>query len=256
MKTSLYKMPFQKRLTGNFGFAYPVVCKQLHPGTTWRQDVSALIRSQPMLAPAMGRISVTFATYFCPNRILNDDWENFITGGLDGAQTPVNPTVNSGAGFDPGSLGDFLNFPTGVANIDVSAYPFRCYGEVYNQYIRDEQLMPAVVVSKASGSDTTTSKDLKRAAWRRDYFTKARPRPQLGNPIAIPLLGDAPVVGNNTNFTVKIGSGSSNFVQATDSSGLPRLQMASTPAGTAAIRWGNESGLKADMSAVAGPSVE
>lgn len=281
LKRSLYHMPFQKRLTANFGYAYPIVCKQLHPGTVWRQDVSALIRSQPMLAPAMGRISVTFATYFVPNRLMNDDWEDFITGGLNGTAAPAAPTItiNNGTGYAPGSLADFLGLPTGVDDITHSAYPQRAYGLVTNNYLIDEQLSTPVVVSTASGPDTTTNQDLQLACWRRDYFTKARPSPQLGTAVAIPLLGSAPVegfapvlglaIGNTTSYTATSPAGSV-MADGTVSPSGTNWSTSSLGALTAAVQGLNStklpylranadasnSTMEVDLGAVAGPSVE
>lgn len=280
MRKSTFVTPFEKNWTGNFGYAYPIVARQLHPGMVWRQDVDALVRTQPLLSPVMGRMKVTMATYFCPNRILNDTWEDFITGGLDGDQSPAAPTITAPAetGWLPGSLPDMLNHPVGVPGVVVNAYKVRAYGEVYNNYIRDEQLMPAITVSKAAGPDTTTNILLKRAAWRRDYLTKARPQPQLGAAVAIPLLGNAPVSGTapvmgigpvdtqgavaaqqirNADGTSTTGDG-----WATNTAGIRIRAMSATGAGASnypqitADASDALSTMEADLSLVAGPTVE
>ena len=107
-----------------------------------------------------------------------------------------------------GSLGDLLGYPTGVqitAAMRASALPFHHYANIYNYHYRDSQLQTELTIDYGNGEDTTTSRDLKRPAWKRDYFTKCRPEPQLGPEIVIPLGEQLPVLGigvkNTANFT-------------------------------------------------------
>ena len=86
--------------------------------------------------------------------------------------------------------------------ISHSALPVRMYNLVYNTAYRDSQLQTEIPVSLNSGLDTTTPRNLLAPCWKRDYFTKCRPAPQLGADVILPLTGDAPVVGLAVNNTV------------------------------------------------------
>lgn len=198
MKRSLFNLSHERLSTFNGGQLVPIMCELMSPGDVWRQNTSALVRTQPMLAPVMHKVNVSIHHWFVPLRTLmvQDDWENFITGGLDGLQAPALPTitVNTGSGWAVGSLADHLGFPTGVDDITVSAFPMRAYASIYNNFYADEQLNTPVALSTAPGPDTTTSQVLLSGAWEKDYFTKARPSPQLGPAVTIPLTGNAPVV--------------------------------------------------------------
>lgn len=199
IKRSVFNLTHDRLSTFDGGKLVPAMCEMLAPGDMWRQNTSALVRTQPLLAPVMHKVNVTVHHWFVPLRLLmvQEDWENFITGGLDGAASVTLPTitVNTGTGYAIGSLADHLGLPTGVDDITVSAFPFRAYGEIYNNWYADEQLNTPVVVSKAAGVDTTTNTTLLSACWEKDYFTKARPEPQLGAAVTIPLTGNAPVTG-------------------------------------------------------------
>lgn len=279
VQRSTFVMPFRKDFTANFGFAYPVFSRQLAPGTTWRMDLEQLVRTQAMLAPALGRVRITLNTYFVPNRLTHVDWENFITGGLDGLQNPSRPYVTAPVGgWDPGSLQDFFGWPTDVAGVVANAYKQRAYGLIYNNFVRDQQLMPPVTVSLLSGADTTTNSILLRAANNRDYFNKARPSPQLGTPVAIPLAGSAPITGKAPVMGLGTDSGSASAavtnVRQSDlsTSTLPVAYKTGTSALTFAMTGtvGSTTGfpsifadadetnstMEADLDLVAGPTAE
>lgn len=198
MARNAFSLSHQKILSGNMGQLLPVTCVDVLPGDTFRYSMSALVRAAPLMAPVMTPTHMMSHTFFVPLRLLWTDFENFITGGPDGTSEPVFPTIKAPAGgFAIGSLADYLGLPTGAAhgNIEVSALPFRALAIIYNEYFRDQDLEPLLTVSLASGLDTTTSTALQNVAWGKDYFTTARPTPQKGPDVFIPLGTQAPIMG-------------------------------------------------------------
>ena len=103
-----------------------------------------------------------------------------------------------------GGLLDYLGVPPYVDALPISALPVRGYQLIFNEWYRDQDLVGAIPISKASGNDTTTDRFLRNAAWEKDYFTSSRPWTQKGPTVSIPLTGDAPVIGvgvyNNQAF--------------------------------------------------------
>ena len=106
--------------------------------------------------------------YLFPYCLLWNNWQSFITGGEDGTDASVFPTVSSGAtGKATGTLWDYMGCPTNwtddssashtVANFSVSALPFRAYAMIFNEWYRDQNLVDPVAISLADGVDTTTN---------------------------------------------------------------------------------------------------
>ena len=122
----------------------------------------------------------------------HDKWEDFITGGRDGLDATVLPTVTLPS-VAVGSLADYLGIPTTASPVTVSAFPFRAYAEIFNNYYRDNDLTTPLGISYASGADVTTSTTLQNACWEKDYFTSCRASPQKGTVVNIPLGTTAPV---------------------------------------------------------------
>lgn len=208
MRRTLFNLSHERLLTCNLGQLVPICVAELSPGDIWRQHTSALIRLQALLAPVYHKVDVIIEHFFVPYRILwnesqNESWEAFITTGLNGQQTPEFPTItlpNSGAGgVVENSLADYLRIPLGNnadgSGYEVSAFKFRAYAEICNNWYFDQQLDTLLTVDLGSGPDTTTNTTLQYARWGKDYFTAARPEPQLGSEVTIPLTGNAPITG-------------------------------------------------------------
>lgn len=229
MKRSKFNLGYTKLLSMNMGTLVPIGLTEVLPGDSFRHNTTALVRAAPLLAPPMHPVDVRIHHWFVPNRLVWSNWESFITGGPDGLNASVFPTIT----LNPtvGSLGDYLGVPPGTS-IAVSALPFRAYALIFNRWYRDEDLMSSVAVSTADGADTTTSTSLLNIAWEKDYYTTSRPWEVKGPAVTIPITGTGQVkglgftspggAGPNSNRTViETGGGSVQYAQSqqTDSNG-------------------------------------
>jgi len=205
----------------DLGELIPLNLVEVLPGDTFQKATSALIRASPLLAPVMHKVNVDMYDFFVPNRLVWEDWEDFITGGEDGLDASVFPTITTppSTGFAVGSLADYLGVPPGVASREVSALPFRAYALIFNEWFRDQDLVTPLTIDTTSGPDTTTSVALQNAAWPKDYFTSARPWESKGAEITIPLGTTAPVKGIGTNASSPFPDGSSANIRETGGTG-------------------------------------
>lgn len=187
-KRNKFSLSHYRLFTGKMGYIIPIGLVEVLPGDSVRHATSLFMRLAPMLAPVMHPCHVCIHTWYVPFRLVWDEFEDFITGGPDGLNTSVFPTVTApSGGFAIGSLADYMQVPTGVAGIEISALPFRAYNLIYNEWYRDQDLEKELVFSTDSGADTTTSMQLMRGDWARDIFTTARPWPQKGLDVSVPV---------------------------------------------------------------------
>lgn len=200
MKRNKFSLSNTKLLSCDMGEIVPCGVTEVLAGDSIQQATSALVRAAPLLSPVMHPVHVNIHHWFVPNRLIWEDWENFITGGPDGMDASVFPTITAPAstGFATGSLADYLGVPTGVPDLEVSALPFRAYALIYNEWYRDQDLVAKLALDVTSGPDTTTNTALQVGAWEKDYFTTARPWEQKGPSITVPLGTSAPVRGIGT----------------------------------------------------------
>lgn len=210
-KRSKFNLGHTHLTSMKMGYLVPVMCQEALPGDTWLGDTKLFLRMAPLLAPVMHRLNITISTFFVPTRIIWDDFESFITGGPNGTDDSVPPTVS----ITPtvGSLADHLGLPLTENAITVSALPFRAMSLIWNDRYRDQDLQDPVEFSTESGPDETTPTELFRAAWGKDYFTTARPSPQKGPQLVLPIGDLAPVIlGNAPNDGVKLLNSADNSV--------------------------------------------
>jgi len=205
MKRAKHSLSHYRLFSCDLGELIPIACMDVLPGDSIQQSTQALVRAAPLLSPVMHPLRCSISHWFVPNRLIWEEWEDFITGGPDGLDASVFPTITlSEANHAVGTLADYLGVPPHTGTIEVSALPFRAYAAIFNEWYRDQDLVSEIGLSLASGSDSTTSVTVQNGAWEKDYFTSARPWEAKGPTITIPIGDQAPVSG------IGISSGSSD----------------------------------------------
>ena len=248
-KRNVFNLSHEVRTTAAFGKLLPVFCEEVLPGDTFQVSTSAFVRAMPMLAPLMHRVNIYTHFFFVPNRLVWDNWEDFITGGPDGTANPVFPRIQLiGAKLEPGSLADHLGVGTFLTSsyenssttdkqklsggVIVNALPFRAYNLIWNEYYRDQNLQDEIEFSKDDGVDAITPTTILNRNWEKDYFTSALPWTQRGPQSSLPVQGNVvlddvtknPIVvlpdGTPlTQFSV-LGTMDSNYSAASEPGGL------------------------------------
>ena len=139
MRRSKFSLSHYKMLTTRMGRLIPIQCVPVIPGDSFRGQNSVLIRQAPLNTPVMHPVSVQIDSWFVPYRIVDPNWEDFITG-VDGVTLPtVNPLT-----YQSDLLASYLDIDENQGD-EVLAYPFRVYNKIFNQRYRDQQLHPEVL---------------------------------------------------------------------------------------------------------------
>jgi hypothetical protein len=202
------------------------------PGDTFNVNTSAIIRMTTPKYPVMDDAFIDFYYFYCPNRILWDNFKQFM-GEVE--KTPWMPEKNytvpkivvNGKEATPepyeGSILDYMGIPTKIKNVfKVNALPIRAYVKIWNEFFRDENVDNAATIKTDDQTinyqDGRENEDeieeilQKAVAGGRclpvnkfhDYFTSCLPYPQRGPEVSVPMTGNAPVnIFNEKNFTTK-----------------------------------------------------
>jgi hypothetical protein len=256
-KRNKFSLSNYKLLTASMGKLVPIGLYEVLPGDTIQQNTSLFIRMAAMVTPVMHPLRIRVHHWYVPFRLIWDAFEDFITGGPDGMDATVPPYQVKDSAFSTGTLADYFGLPISplAPPKKFSVLPFRAYDLIYNEWYRDQDLEPELVFSKDSGLDTTTVRDLQACDWERDYFTTARPWPQKGAAVTVPISGggttpgtivadpDNPYPGfkaNNTGASVRL---SGTYSRYPDSDGFPDLNRISYPGipynATLPLAWGD-----------------
>lgn len=207
--------------TFDAGKLIPFYVDEVLPGDTFSVDTAAIIRMSTPKYPVMDDSFIDFYYFFCPNRILWDNFKHFM-GEVE--ETPWMPTktytvpqikINgNGAVAKPNerSILDYMGVPTKINKpFSVNALPVRAYVKIWNEFFRDENVDNAaaiktddedVIYNSTEDQKGTMEEDLKFAISGNnllpvnkfhDYFTSCLPYPQRGPNVTLPLTGNARV---------------------------------------------------------------
>lgn len=223
MKRYAHNLSHTVTSTNNMGLCYPHDIIEVFPGDSFKIEAKNLTRFLAQVAPTMHDVFVGVDTYQVPWRQLFEklglSWDDFLTGGEDGTASVLLPTITiPETGFEPGSLADWLGYPTNYVNpdtgekvivgagLELNALPIVAYMHVINENYRDQNFIKKLDLTKyaeflagtyefqdASGQPlgyNLLRNGLFPKAWSRDYFGRALPNTQRG-PVATLPLGDS-----------------------------------------------------------------
>lgn len=177
----------------DMGQLVPTAVMECLPGDYFKISVENMLRFIPLATPVMHDVTVTTHYFFVPNRILDPNWEDFITS----KQDILPPTLGFSdleSAVEIGSLFDYYGIPPDLAtNQRLNAHSFAAYFKIYDEYYRDQNLQPDELFQPLqSGNNNTWLRDLclnppLRRAWQHDYFTACLPFAQKGDAVQVPL---------------------------------------------------------------------
>lgn len=249
---STFNLSHDRKFSMPMGKLIPTLCQEVLPGDEWNVSTQQMMRLAPMVNPMMHDVTVTNHFFYVPNRILWDNWEDFIRGGDDGLDQSLLPQVIN-LNVKAGDLGDYLGLPILEAyEKPISILPYLAYNKIWNEYYRDQNLqdeIPNPFVHKESQDDANWFEQgvkdmidyenvnadffkLKSRAWGHDYFTSCLPEAQKGNPVRLPLINTA-----SSYLDVEFDRDASQTMIVKQSNGLPSTDGSglTAPIGTGSI---------------------
>lgn len=222
MKRSQFRRPFRHLTTLSAGKLYPIMCDEVLPGDTFSVDLSALVRMSTPIHPVMDNCFIDLAFFYCPSRILWDNWKSFM------GESPEDPYINPVEYSVPQlkfpeaslvkrtvrfkSVADYMGLPAGSIVESVNALPFRGFAKIWNEWYRDQNLQDAIDIDYSDSDHDYAISIIADTEWQQtcayggglppvnkfhDYFTSALLEPQKGEAVPIPLSGFAPVYAND-----------------------------------------------------------
>lgn len=206
--------------TFDSGKLIPFYVDEVLPGDTFNVNTAAIIRMTTPKYPVMDDAFIDFYYFYCPNRIL---WDNFKYFMGEVESKPWMPAKNYSVpkikisgnetnGYPAeGSILDYMGVPTKIkGEFKINALPIRAYVKIWNEFFRDENVGNEAVFKtddaevNYTDESTDTDKILRNAINGgrclpvnkfHDYFTSCMPYAQRGPEVTLPMTGNAVITG-------------------------------------------------------------
>lgn len=271
IRRSKFKRPCSHKLTMNTGRIVPIYRDELLPGDSVRIKVSSLIRMTTPVNPVMDNAWIDLYFFAIPRRLCWEHWKQFMGENdtdewTQTTQYTVPKTTAPDGGWNKGTIADYMGARIGTSKIWIDSCYLRAYAIVYNEWFRNQNLTEPVAVSLgdattsgSNGNDYTN--DVEKggapalAVKYADYFTRALPEPEKGDPVFVPLGGQAPIIGSDLERTgmteassllgKNLGYYRNDYTTANDA---PGYMFDNTATGTAVQPKNTGIGLVADLS--------
>ena len=216
--------------TFDSGKLIPFYVDEVLPGDTFSVDTSAIIRMTTPKYPVMDDAFIDFYYFYCPNRILWDDFKQFMgeiesTPWMPKKDYQVPQIIVAGKENDARpyerSILDYMGVPTKITKeFRINALPVRAYVKIWNEFFKDENVDNAAVIKTDSANvtymDAVVDEERIEACLQEaitggrclpvnkfhDYFTSCLPYPQRGPAVSLPMEGDAPVQLKDTDGNI------------------------------------------------------
>lgn len=181
----------------NAGDLIPIFVDEALPGDTMAMKMALFGRMATPLYPVLDNMYADVFFFAVPNRLLWDKWQRLMGEQPNPGDSTdfLVPTINETVLIE--SISDYMGLPIGV-NSTFTALHHRAYNLIFNEWFRDENLVPASTVLTDDGPDPANTYKILKRGKRHDYFSSCLPWPQKGAAVELPLGQSAPVVGTGT----------------------------------------------------------
>lgn len=188
---------FRRKMSLNVGELVPFYCQEIYPGDTFKISADFLARTiNPFVKVPMDNLFLTMNYFFVPNRLLWDNWTQFLGENKRGAwaqeehltipQIDVSDVSND-LKWGKTMLNN-LGVPYGTTGL-VNALPIRAFNRIYDEWYRDQNSeTPALLHTDNVTRTATVGEYTPGNIYGRcpivnkfhDRFTSALPAPQKG----------------------------------------------------------------------------